>query len=142
MPPPLSLDLRTRIIQACQEQDESQAEIAERFCVHLKTVEKLWRQWRQSGTVAPRPHAGGPPARLAGAGDALRALLAECNDRTNTELAALLGTCHGLATSAAAVSRALTRLGITRKKSRSSPASATDRTWSRAARRSRPRSPR
>lgn len=118
VPPPLSLDLRTRIVQACQEQDDSQAGIAARFCVHVKTVEKLWRQWRETGTLAPKPHAGGPPTRLAGAGDALRALLAEGNDRTNAELAALLGTRHGLATSAASVSRALTRLGLTRKKRR------------------------
>ncbi len=58
MPAPLSLDLRTRIIEACQEQDETQAEMAARFRVHQKTVEKLWRVWRPTGSCAPRPHAG------------------------------------------------------------------------------------
>ncbi len=118
MPRPLSSDRRTRILQSCQERDASQAEIAARFRVHLKTVEKLWRQWRQTGSAEPKPHGGGVAARLAGAGQPLRALLAEHNDRTNQELAALLGERHGLPTSASAVSRARTRFGMTRKKRR------------------------
>ena len=65
MPRPLSVDLRTRIVSACAAQEFSQAEIAELFEVHLKTVEKLWKQWRTTQSVAPKPHAGGRATRLA-----------------------------------------------------------------------------
>jgi transposase len=112
------LDLRVRILRACQEQEDTQADIAERFCVHVKTVEKLWKQWRDTGSAKSKPHGGGVAARLAGASEQLCRLLAEQNDWTNQELARLMGERHGLRTSAAAVSRALVRLGLTRKKRR------------------------
>jgi transposase len=39
---PISNDLRRRIIEAIQENEESQPEIAERFSASLSFVEKLW----------------------------------------------------------------------------------------------------
>ena len=65
LPRPLSVDLRTRMVNACAAQEWSQAEIAELFQVPLKTVEKLWKQWRTTLSVAIKPHAGGRAARLA-----------------------------------------------------------------------------
>lgn len=41
MPAALSLDLRSRIVSACQTGHLTQVEIAELFQVHLKTVENL-----------------------------------------------------------------------------------------------------
>lgn len=55
MPRPLSVDLRTRIVNACAAQELAQSEIAELFQVHLKTVEKLWKQWRTTQSVDPKP---------------------------------------------------------------------------------------
>jgi transposase len=112
MPAPLSLDLRTRIIEACQEQDETQAEMAARFRVHQKTVEKLWRVWRPTGSCAPRPHAGGTPARLAPLHRQLRAWAAERNDRTLAEWVALTRERAGVRTSVQALSRTLRQLGL------------------------------
>jgi transposase len=65
VPRPLSVDLRTRIVKACAAQELSQAEIAELFQVPIKTVEKLWKQWRTTQSVALQPHAGGRATRLA-----------------------------------------------------------------------------
>jgi transposase len=59
---PYSQDLRERIVQALEVQEESQAEIAERFAVSLPFVEQLWRRWRTTGSCAPRPHGGGASA--------------------------------------------------------------------------------
>ena len=58
MPSALSLDLRSRIVLACQAGELTQGEMAELFQVHLKTVEKLWRHFRRTGSVPANPIAG------------------------------------------------------------------------------------
>ena len=57
MPRPLSVALRTRIVNACA--------AAGLFQVHLKTVEKLWKPWRTTHSVEPKPYACGRKPRLA-----------------------------------------------------------------------------
>lgn len=52
----LSMDLRTRIIAAVEEGLESMRQIADRFSVHYKTVQKLKYQWRDLGTLEPQTH--------------------------------------------------------------------------------------
>ena len=118
MPRALSVDLRTRIVHACAAQELSQAEIAELFEVHLKTVEKLWKQWRTTQSVAPKPHAGGRATRLAPYYADLRTWLAEQSDRTQAELRALLAQDKHITVSQSMLSRALAALGLPRKKSR------------------------
>src|SRR5919201_6417988 len=73
---PYSQDLRERIVQALEVQEESQAEIAERFAVSLPFVEQLWRRWRTTGSCAARPHGGGRPRSLRSAEAFIRAELA------------------------------------------------------------------
>ena len=80
MPQALSLDLRCRIVHACQSGELTQPEIADLFEGHLNTVEKLWRRWHTTGSMAAKPHAGGVPAHLAGLQSELRQLVAECSD--------------------------------------------------------------
>ena len=118
MPRALSLDLRTRIVHACAAQEFSQPEIAALFEVHLKTVEKLWKQWRTTQSVAPKPHAGGRATRLAPYYEDLRTWLAAQSDRTQEELLALLSQHKQLTVSQSMLSRALATLGLPRKKSR------------------------
>lgn len=67
MPSALSLDLRSRMVSACGAGELTQTEIADLFPVHLKTVEKRWRHFRQTGSAHAKPHGGGVQARLAGA---------------------------------------------------------------------------
>jgi transposase len=55
----LSMDLRTRIIAAVEEGKENMHEIAVRFAVHYKTVQKLKYQWRDLGTLEPKTHRAG-----------------------------------------------------------------------------------
>lgn len=55
---PISNDLRLRIIEAIQKNEDSQPEIAERFCVSLSFVEKLWHRFRTTGSYEPMPHSG------------------------------------------------------------------------------------
>ncbi len=55
----LSMDLRTRIIAAVEEGTENMREIAERFSVHYKTVQKLKYQWRDTKNIEPRVNRAG-----------------------------------------------------------------------------------
>ena len=52
-------DLRLRIIEMIQLNEESQAAIAEHFSVSLPFVEKLWHRFRTTGKYQAKPFAGG-----------------------------------------------------------------------------------
>jgi transposase len=113
---PISLDLRVRILQARQD-GETTAEVAERFAVSPAFVRRLLQRHRETGSLAPREGRHGPPPRLAGQADQLRQLLAEHPDLTPAEIRTRLG----LTVAALTVWRMLRRLGLTFKKSRSTP---------------------
>lgn len=116
MPTPLSLDLRTRIVHACERGELTQPEIAELFQVHVKTVEKYWRLARTGQPLAPQPHRGGPARRLHGHAEHLRTLVAEQPDATLEALRQVLAERHGVWASVSLLSRTLRRLGLPRKK--------------------------
>jgi transposase len=61
-----SLDLRTRVVGAVDKQIGTQKEVASLFGVGGTVSKKLLRQRRESGTLAPKPHGGGPVSKLAG----------------------------------------------------------------------------
>lgn len=83
---PISNDLRRRIIEAIQENEESQPEIAERFAVALSTLEKLWHRFRTTGSYAPKPSGGGRERLLQDAEPLIRAAVAAQPDITLAEL--------------------------------------------------------
>ena len=127
MPSALSLDLRSRLVSACQAAELTQVEIAELFQVHLKTVEKLWRHFRRTGSAEAKPHGGGVRARLAGREEDLRCLVAEQSDHTLAEYVALLWARYRVVTSVPVLSRTLKALGLPQKKSHSRRRNATVR---------------
>ena len=111
-----SMDLRERVVAACDEGIYSRTEIAEVFCVSTSWIRRLLQRRRDDGSFAPKPHGGGqPPAFDAQAGERLRQEVANNPDATLKELAAAVGVVCGTS----AVDRALNRLRISRKKSRS-----------------------
>jgi len=120
MPQPYSLDLRTRVVAATQQQTYD--EVAARFAVSASTVSKWCRRAREAGTPAAKPHRGGGPGKVDVAGaPVLAALVAERNERTLAELAALYHARTGIALSIHAVWRACNRLGLGRKKKEPGP---------------------
>ena len=120
MPQPYSRDLRERVVAAAARQ--TQAEVAARFAVSESTVYKWCRRARETGSAAPKPHTGGGRPKVDAAGAAvLLALVAERNDRTLAELAALYRERTGVAVSIHAVHRACGRLGLRRKKKEPGP---------------------
>ena len=132
---PYSQDLRDRIIQALEAGTETQGAIAERFCVSGSFVEKLWQRWRQSGSSAAKPHAGGRQGALKDHLELLRTEVAKQPDATLAELRDRLVAVQGPRVSPATICRALQRLRLPLKKSRFTPRSATQS----ASRRSAPR---
>jgi transposase len=59
-----SIDLRQKILHACERRLGSQQAIADIFGVSLSFVEKLLRRHRTTGEIAPKPHAGGQRPRV------------------------------------------------------------------------------
>ena len=126
MPAPYSNDLRLKIVQAYQAKEGSIRGLAARFRVNPSFVRDLLKRHRDTGSVAPKLYVRGPKPRLDGEGlEHLRALAQEHDDATLEELAALFGERHGVELGKSSVDRALAKLGVTRKKSRSGPRSAT-----------------
>ena len=119
-----SMDLRERVVAACDRGEETRAQIADRFCVSIGWVYRLLARRRDTGSIAPKPHGGGqPPAFRGETAERLRTAVADCPDATLEELRQATGVACGTS----AVFRALRRLGLPRKKSPSEPPNRTAR---------------
>src|SRR5437763_11385570 len=110
---PYSQDLRERILETVQRGEGSLRQIAQRFLVSLSFVVRLLQTYRRTGSIQPRPHRGGNPAKL-GPDDLqrLRELVRQQPDATLEELPQRLGVpCSTMASA-----RARRKLGLPRQK--------------------------
>ena len=116
MPRAYSPDLRARVLAASRDDHLSHRAVAARFRVGESTV-RLWlRRQRESGAVAPKPHAGGARSRVDAAGAAVLEDLVDARaERTLAERAAAYRERTGVALSTDAVWRACKRLDLRRK---------------------------
>ena len=129
MPAPLSNDLRRRIVDAYLAGEGTLDEIADRFAIGPASVTRFVRLYRQTGSVAPKPHNGAPETRVRAEDiPVLKAWLTENPSLTQQELAQRYTEHTGRSVSQRSISRTLIRHGITRKKSRSQRPSVTART--------------
>ena len=125
-----SVDLRRKVVQACERGTASQAQVARFFGVSQAFVEKLLRLYRRTGALEPdRKRAGRPGLLDAAACDQVQRWLAEQNDLTLAELAERLQTQCGLTVSISCVHRLLQRLHMRRKKKPFMPANGTHRLY-------------
>lgn len=132
---PYSIDLRQRIVDAHRKGEGSVRELAQRFVVAPKSVQNYLNLERDKGSVAPRPHGGGPAPKLDDKGvQHVRSLLEEKNDQTLDELTQQMVARHQMQVSRSTMWRAVARAGMTRKKRRYVPASRIDPTCSASAR--------
>src|SRR3954449_5125763 len=110
---PYSQDLRKRVLETIQRGEGSVRQIARRFLVSVSFVTRLLQLHRTTGSVEPRPHGGGNPAVLGPEDlERLRELIRLQPDATLEECRERLG----LSCSTMTISRALSRLGLPRKK--------------------------
>src|SRR5512143_1211200 len=61
---PYSMDLRERVAAAVDHHEGSLRQIARTFRVSLSFIVRLLQRRRGAGTLAPKPHGGGPPPAL------------------------------------------------------------------------------
>jgi transposase len=127
-----SRDLREKILRAYDAHRGSQRGLAALFGVSRAFVENLLQRRRTTGTIAPRPHAGGrQPSCDRAAREMVARLLRAQPDATWEELCAQLGPRRGVWVSGPTMSRLLTRLGLPRQKNHFTPPSVTRRGSSR-----------
>ena len=116
----LSIDLRQRILKACDKKEATRLQVAHRFDVSLGMVKKLLSQRRCIGDIAPQRHrCGRKPLIDADCGTRLRELVVARPDATLQEMRSSLG----LDCTLVAIHYALIRMGLAYKKRRSTPAS-------------------
>lgn len=120
-----SIDLRKRVVEAYLAGGVTYLEVARRFSVGEATVSRWLRRYRETGSVHPLPHRSGNPPKVDDyGGQLLRQLVRDRPDATLGELAAGYKERTEVKLAICMVHRALTRLGITRKKKRSTRQSA------------------
>src|SRR6266550_1164873 len=108
-----SQDLRQRILETVQRGEGSLRQIARRFLVSLSFVTRLLQLYRSTGSIQPKPHRGGNPAKLGPQDlERLRELVRQQPDATLEELRQRLG----VACSTMAICRALKKMGLSLKK--------------------------
>ncbi len=61
---PYASDLRLKIVQAYERGEGAQRDWARRFGVSPSCLHALWQRYRQTGSVAPKPHGGGNPGKI------------------------------------------------------------------------------
>jgi len=110
---PLSNDLRRRILDAVDNREGSQRDLASRFKVDASTITRLLQLRRQTGSFDPRPHGGGvTPTLDHDALERLRALVGETPDATLETLKQKMGVSGSIMI----ICRALQKLGLRLKK--------------------------
>ena len=112
-----SVDLRQRVIDAYNQREGSQRQLARRFRVSLSFIENLLKRYRSDGTVEPRRHGGGQLAKLSPEQEVVLAtLVEENNDAILVELCDQLEQRVGVRLSRATMGRYVQKLKLTRKK--------------------------
>jgi transposase len=121
-----SNDLRRRVVETYEGGEHTLAEVADLFQVSLATVKNFLRRYRETGSPDALPHAGGrKPALNEKARQFIREALQQENDLTLDDLRRRLRAKHKQSVSRPTMCRLLQALDLPRKKSRSTPLSAT-----------------
>ncbi|NCQ70956.1 MAG: transposase [Microcystis aeruginosa W13-15] len=122
------VEFRQKILDCYYNEPISQRQLAKRFCVTLSFVQKLLKQYRETGDVRPKTYRCGRHLKLTPEQMiVLGKLIEENNDATLAELSKLFLERTGIVLSVATVARIAERLGITRKKTLHPPARETER---------------
>jgi transposase len=116
-----SLDLREKIIQVYEREEISQRQLARQFGVALSFMQKLLKKYRETGSIAAKPFAGGVKLKLKSEQLVSLAEIIEANnDATLEELSKLFQEKAGISLSRATMGRMAQRLKMTVKKNTSS----------------------
>jgi transposase len=114
---PYSLDLRERVVKAYEQGKGSIAQISQMFNVGQTFVKKMLRLKRQTADLSPQPQGGGKPPSLSAENLVLlRARIRQQSDVSLAELQTHLQQQAPVSVHVATISRALSQLGLPRKR--------------------------
>ena len=116
---PYSIDLRQKIIEAYQNSEGSQRQLATRFKVSLGFIQNLFNRYRQDGTLEPRPKQNGFLPKLAAKESAVKELVELRPDATLKELTLMIAQNLDISVSVGTLHYYLQRIKLTRKKNSS-----------------------
>lgn len=112
-----SIDLRQKIVDAYNEGNISQRQLAKQFRVALSFIEKLLKQHRETGSIAPKVRTQQTPTKLNSEQLAVLQQLVEANnDATLEELREQLRQKTGVLIGRSTVDRMVKKLNLTVKK--------------------------
>ena len=114
---PYSRDIRTKIIEARKNTDESTGQLADRFRVSYSFVSRLLRRFDATNSIEPLPHGGGKQPLIDSKHlDTVKELVEEDNDATLQELRDRLEEKTDIKVSIPTMCRLVQKLNLTRKK--------------------------
>ena len=112
-----SIDLRRKIIDTYKAGGISQRQLAKRFCVTLSFIEKLLKQYRETGNIAPKIRAKQTPSKLNEQQlKVLKEIVESKNDATLSEIREQLKEHTGITIGISTVDRILKKMEIRFKK--------------------------
>ena len=112
-----SLDLRQKILDTYLENGISQRQLAKRFCVTLGFIEKLLKQYRETGNIAPKVRTQQTPPKLNEQQlNVLKEIVEAQNDATLREIREKLPEKTGITIGISTVDRMLKKMEISFKK--------------------------
>lgn len=122
MPAPKSNEVRKIIVNLIKQNILTNIQIAQVVDVDPSTVSNIYKLYRNTGSIEPKPHRGGNPGWFLDSDyPLLKQLIDKDNDATLPELAQMFEEKTGDLPALSTLSDALKKLGITRKKKLKSP---------------------
>lgn len=116
---PYSVDLRQKIIDVYKEGNVSQRQLARQFRVALSFIQKLIKQYKETGNIAPKVRTTQTPTKLTDDQlQVLKELVAENPEATLQELRQKLAAIAGVTISISTVHRMLRRIDLLPQKNR------------------------
>lgn len=117
---PHSIEFRQKIIEVHEKESISIRKLAERFCVAKSFIQKLIKQYKETGDISPQPQGGSPEPKLQGEQLIdLVELIEKNNDATLEELCNLLEEKVKVRVSRATMGRITQKLNYSVKKKNS-----------------------
>ena len=114
---PYSIDFRQKIIEVYEKEDISIRKLAQRFQVAKSFIQKLLKQYRETGELSPKVQGGSPPTKLQEEQlITLIEIIESNNDATLEELCELLEEKTGITVSRATMGRITIQLNYSVKK--------------------------
>jgi transposase len=112
-----SLDLRQKILDVYNEGNISQRQLAKLFHVSLSFIQKILKQYRKTGNIAPQVRSQQTPTKLNSSQlNVLENIVLKNHDATLEELRLMLAEETGVFIGRSTVDRMIERLNLPRKK--------------------------